>query len=366
MKAIRHTVGWLLKALSLLAAAGLVFAYSARYISPADTWLFAFFGLLFPQWVVANLVLFVCWAAAKRKMGWVHLAVLIPAFFFLPAYVQWRGHTTEAPVADSVRPLKIMTYNVHLFRVNTYSKTLETLPDIAAFVEKEAPAIVCFQEAAVFDTTVIKRTFAQYPYIHFQSREMFGNARFTTVTLSRYPMVNKAVIIFPNSGNVCIYTDISIDGQTVRVYNNHLESTRLNLAMSFSRLKKDKSRNEEIKLVTTRLRDAFQKRATQVDTVAAHIATSPYPVLVCGDFNDLPMSYTYRKMKGPRHDTFIEAGAGLPSTFRSQLPAFRIDYIFSDSFFTTTGFAIPEVTYSDHYPVVATLTYQTKAKAGND
>jgi endonuclease/exonuclease/phosphatase family metal-dependent hydrolase len=291
-------------------------------------------------------------------MAWLHLLIVLPALFFLPTYVQWRSAAdAEAPTQDG--ELKILSYNVHLFRLNTQTKTEETLPDVAAFVREEAPAIVCLQEVAIYDTNRIKQAFGDYPYVHFQSRRMFGNALFSTVTLSRYPMVRKDVIIFPNSGNVCIFTDIDIGGQTVRIYNNHLESTRLDLALSFARMRQEEKRNEEIKQVSTRLRDAFIKRAEQVDTVAAHIARSPYPVLVCGDFNDLPMSYTYRRMKGDRHDTFIDAGSGIPSTFRSGIPAFRIDYIFCDASFKTIRSYIPQVTYSDHYPVVAVVRKRT-------
>ncbi|MDR2802186.1 MAG: endonuclease/exonuclease/phosphatase family protein, partial [Prevotellaceae bacterium] len=284
---------------------------------------------------------------------WLHAAVMLPSFFFLPAYVQWCGGDNKPAQRGEI---KIISYNVHLFGVNTADQTLPALPDVTAFIDREAADVVCLQEAAVFDTAGIRRLFPHYPYIHYRSRRLFGNAWFTTATLSRHPVLKKGVIVFPNSGNVCIYTDISVNGQIVRVYNNHLESTRLNLAMSFSRLKEDNVRNEEIKRVTIRLRDAFKKRAAQVDTVAAHIAASPYPALVCGDFNDLPMSYTYRKMKGGRHDAFIDAGAGIPSSFRSALPAFRIDYIFNDDYFEAKQFYIPKIRCSDHYPVVAVLS----------
>ncbi|MDR0695146.1 MAG: endonuclease/exonuclease/phosphatase family protein [Prevotellaceae bacterium] len=356
---MKHIITWVLKVGIVPAAVGLAMSYFARYVHPAGTWFFAFFGLLFPQLVALNVLLAVSWLVVKRKVLWWHAAVILPAFFFLPAYVQWQRGDHQ-PVQRG--EIKIITYNVHLFGVNTATRTLETLPDIAAFIGKEAPDIVCLQEAAVFDTAGIRRLFPDYPHIYYRSRRLFGKAWFTTATLSRHPVRGKGVIVFPNSGNTCIYTDISIDGQIVRVYNNHLESTRLDLAMSFSRLKEDRVRNEEIKRVTVRLRDAFKKRAAQVDTVAAHIAASPYPVLVCGDFNDLPMSYTYRKMKGSRHDAFMDAGAGMPSSFRSMLPAFRIDYIFNDDYFEAKQFYIPEIRYSDHYPVVAVFARHSTAQ----
>ena len=358
MKAIRHVIAWILKAGVALAAAGLAMSYLARYVHPAGTWIFAFFGLLFPQLVALNLLLAVLWLVVKRKILWLHLAVMLPAFFFLPPYIQWRGGDNQPGRPAPRSEIKIITYNVHLFGVNAAAETLETLPGIAAFIKKEAPDILCLQEAAVFDTAGIRRLFPNYPHIHYRSRKLFGKAWFTTATLSRHPVLKRDAIVFPHSGNICIYTDISIDGQTVRVYNNHLESTRLDLAMSFSRLKEDTVRNKEIKRVTVHLRDAFKKRAAQVDTVTAHIAASPYPALVCGDFNDLPMSYTYRKMKGDRHDAFMDAGTGMPSSFRSRLPAFRIDYIFHDDYFKAKQFYIPKIRYSDHYPVVAILNIE--------
>ncbi|MDR1680751.1 MAG: endonuclease/exonuclease/phosphatase family protein [Prevotellaceae bacterium] len=354
MKKIGKLILWTLQLAGMALAAGLLCAYLARFVSPAATWFFAFFGLLFMPLLVLNTAMMLCFLAAKRKIAWLHLAVILPALVFLPAYIQLRSAAdADSPLLPG--ELKILSYNVHLFHLDTKTKTVETLSDIAAFVGREAPAVVCLQEVALYDTNSVKRAFGDYPYAHFQSRKMFGDALFSTVTLSRYPITHKGVIIFPQSGNVCIFTDITIDGQTVRVYNNHLESTRLDLALSFARLKQEEKRGEEIKTVSIRLRDAFIKRARQVDMVAGHIAQSPYPALVCGDFNDLPMSYTYRRMKGDRHDSFIDAGSGIPTTFHSGIPAFRIDYIFCDPAFKTTRFYIPDVPYSDHYPSIAVV-----------
>lgn len=354
MKKLLHILGWVLRILSVIGALGLLFAYLSRYISPAFTWFFAFFGLIFPQLVILNTVLFLFWLLLKQKTCLIHLAIILPAFFFLPAYVQlWRN---AEPPADKQTELKVLTYNVHLFGINAQTKSLRTLPEIAEFITRESPDVICLQEVGMFDTMSIKRAFRAYPYTHFHARRLSNNTWFATATLSRFPVREKGAILFPKTGNVSIYTDITVQGQTLRVYNNHLESTGLNLSYSFARLKQEDKRNEEIIKVSTRLRDAFVKRAQQVDTVAAHIAASPFPVLVCGDFNDFPMSYTYRKMKGKLSDAFVAAGAGIPTSFRNRWPVFRIDYIFSDRFFQASHFYIPQVDYSDHYPVVAIFT----------
>ena len=364
MKTILHILNWILKLLvwiaksfGLLFAIGLLFAYLSCYVSPATTWFFAFFGLIFPILFFINILLFVFWLILKQKFFLVHLAVLALSVFFVPAYVQLSIFTKQETAVTPANELKVMSYNVHVFGVNYQTKTFKTLSNIAEFVKKENPDILCLQEIVVFDTDLLKKSFPDYPYIHYHLWSRRGGSKYGAALLSRHPFEDKGVILFSNtSGNVCLYADIKKEENIVRVYNNHLESTGLNLRLSFSRMAKDERRNEEIKEVSTRLRDAFIKRANQVDTVAAHAAKSPYPVLICGDFNDLPMSYTYRKMKGNRSDSFIAAGSGIPSSFRSFIPAFRIDYIFSDEFFKATNYYIPKVEYSDHYPVVTVFS----------
>ncbi len=349
-KKLQHIAGWIAKSLGVIVAIGLLFAYLSRYVSPAGTWFFAFFGLFFPILFVLNTCLFIFWLVLKRKTFWIHAAVLIPGLFLLPAYVQFRSEKKE-----TTGTLKVLTYNVHVFGIDYKTKSLKTFSNIARFIGKESPDVVCLQEIAVFDTSILQRTFRQYPHIYFYSRPHYNNSKYGIAVLSRYPIVNRGRILFTNSANLCIYTDVAVGDDTVRVYNNHLQSTKLNLAVSLSRFKQEDRRNEEIREVSQRLRDAFVKRAAQVDTVAAHITRSIYPVLVCGDFNDLPMSYTYRKMKGNLSDTFIAAGSGIPSSYRTFMPAFRIDYIFNDKFFKAQRFYIPTVSYSDHYPVITEL-----------
>jgi len=352
-KKLRHIIGWIAKTFGAVVALGLVFAYLSRYVSPSFLWFFAFFGLLFPVLFVLNMLLAAFWFSFKRKAGWIHIAVLIPGFFLLPAYVQL--HTAKKEPETIENTLKIVSYNVHVFGIEYKTKTLKTFSNIAKFIGKESPDVVCLQEIAVFDTSLLQRTFQQYPHIYFYTRPHYNNSHYGIAVMSRYPIVNRGKLLFPGSANLCIYTDITIGNDTLRVYNNHLQSTKLNLAMSLSRFRQEDRRNEELREVSQRLRDAFVKRAAQVEIVTAHIAHSPYHVLVCGDFNDLPMSYTYRKMKGKLNDAFIAAGSGVPTTFHALIPAFRIDYIFNDDFLTAKHFYIPHVDYSDHYPVIAQL-----------
>jgi endonuclease/exonuclease/phosphatase family metal-dependent hydrolase len=102
------------------------------------------------------------------------------------------------------------------------------------------------------------------------------------------------------------------------------------------------------------LKNAFIKRARQADMLAEKISESPYPVIICGDFNDTPVSYTYKKIKSSLSDSFMEAGSGIGSTYSKIFPSFRIDYSLHESNMKAIYTERVRLKLSDHYPV---LTY---------
>ena len=111
-----------------------------------------------------------------------------------------------------------------------------------------------------------------------------------------------------------------------------------------------------LRSVFSKLRLAYVKRAEQARRVVEHIKTSPYPVIVCGDFNDTPMSYTYNQFNRFLKDAFRQSSSGIGSTYIGRLPAGRIDYLFYDPGLTTTGFNIQKEEFSDHRALVCTFS----------
>ena len=141
-----------------------------------------------------------------------------------------------------------------------------------------------------------------YPYKHvsFQLDKWYMNIG--VATLSKYPIIEKRNIDFHADFNLSIYTDIVINGDTIRVVNNHLESNRITA--------KDMKRTDELrssfsseklssvtKYLSRKLSVAYRVRAKQADLIATLIEESPYKVISCGDYNDVPASYTYSKVK---------------------------------------------------------------------
>jgi endonuclease/exonuclease/phosphatase family metal-dependent hydrolase len=354
MKTLRLIVRLLLLTFSSLMAVSLLLSYLSIYINPEKIWIPAFFGLLFLPLFLLNILLCAAWLIVRRKIAWINVCSLIPSLFYLPLFIQVRI-SDPAPTGEAAQHIKVMSYNVHLFGILGKEKNMVTLPGIVDFIEKEAPDIVCLQEISTFDTAAVNRAFGQYPYHHYHLNFRKNGAFFGLATFSRYPITDGGEFTFPNTSNRCAFADIAIGQQTVRVYNTHLQSVHINLEKTALRLQQEELRSEELRDVSGRLKTGFIKRATQVNRITAHMDAAPFPIIVCGDFNDTPVSYTYRKMKGARTDGFTKAGSGIISTYKSFWPAFRIDYIFSDTRFDVAQYKTEKVAFSDHYPVIATL-----------
>ena len=354
MKTVRYIIGLPLKIVSILMAVALLLSYLSVYINPEKMWIPAFFGLFFLPLFLLNILLGAGGLVIKHKTAWINICSLLPSLFYLPLFVQIR-FSDPAPATDAARHLKVISYNVHLFGLLGKEKNMVTLPDIAGFVEKENPDILCLQEISTFDTARVNSAFKQYPYHHYHLSVRRNGAFFGIATFSRYPVMESGDFTFPNTNNRCSFTDIVVGRETVRVYNTHLQSVHINLEKTALRLQQEEWRNEELRDVSGRLKSGFIKRAQQVNRIRRHIDASPFPIIVCGDFNDTPVSYTYRRMKGARNDCFTEAGNGILSTYKNLWPAFRIDYVFSDTLFDVLRYKIEKTAFSDHYPVIVEL-----------
>jgi endonuclease/exonuclease/phosphatase family metal-dependent hydrolase len=123
-------------------------------------------------------------------------------------------------------------------------------------------------------------------------------------------------------------------------------------SIDFNNQPKTKEKLIELSL---KFKTALIKRAEQAATLRAHIDECPYPVIVCGDFNDTPVSFTYRTVKGDLEDSFTQSGKGTANTYNGKLPSFRIDYIFYSPVFTSYNFEVSNLNHSDHFPISCDL-----------
>ena len=275
----------------------------------------------------------------------------------------------------SSKSIKVMSYNCMLFDLYNWSKNKKSRKIILETLTEENPNILCLQE---FYTSEQKGDFnnidtleqiltAKNNHIEYTTT-LRGEDHWGVATFTKYPILKKGKIEFQNAhaNNICIYTDVLIKKDTVRIYNMHLQSIRFNYAdyhfinaVENDSLEAD-GKIENSKNILRRLKRAFVKRATQADVINLHISSCPYKVIVCGDFNDTPSSYVYYTIRGNLKDAFMEAGSGFAQTYAGKFPRFRIDYILHSRGFTSQKYYAVSETITDHYPIVTYLRINKK------
>jgi endonuclease/exonuclease/phosphatase family metal-dependent hydrolase len=165
-------------------------------------------------------------------------------------------------------------------------------------------------------------------------------------------------IRFEKSRNMTIYTDVKIDGDTVRIFNVHLQSYLIDPS-KYSIIDSpgiDEEKDlKEVREMGSKFKKAFQLRAEMVRKIRKYMDDSPYPVIVCGDFNDTPVSYSYQKLREGLKDAFVCSGQGIGQTYIGKLPSFRIDNIFHSNSFESFDFKTYNIRMSDHLPVSCKL-----------
>ena len=345
----------------------LLASIASKYISPEYFWILAFFGLAFPIFLLVNIVFVIYWFAQFRiQASFSLIAILLGAKTCL-GFLQIDFKSESVSNND----IKIMSYNSMLFDLYNWKKNNESRNIILTSLAEENPDILCLQE---FYTSEEKGDFnnidtvtgllnAKNHHVEYTTT-LRGNDHWGVATFTKYPIIKKGKIEFNTSANnICIYTDVIIKTDTIRLYNMHLQSIRFSKAdyKFIDQVKNDttdtKDELEKSKNILRRLKRAFVKRVVQADVINTHISNCRYKIIVCGDFNDTPASYVYNTIRGNLKDAFIESGSGFEQTYAGKFPRFRIDYILHSQEFKSKNYHHLTETLTDHYPIVSYVSY---------
>lgn len=351
----------ILVGVNVLFALLLVLTYVSVYINPEDFWFAALYGLLYPFFLIVNLLFLFYWIFRWRKLVLISLAAILLGVSHFNGFIRFPyGSAAKGTNPD----LRVMTYNVNLFRLYSWSKLKPSYSDILTHIKDNDFDVVCLQEFYLREGKLshldVEQQSGMKVYSSFILRR--PSSAYGLAILTNQPVVSVGEISFPNSFNACMYADLVKGTDTIRVYNLHLQSTRLK-ERNFNFLlrnefKLDSKNYDELKDLLSRLGVAFTKRARQVNMVVEHMRTCRYPIIICGDFNDSPVSYTYHTLTASLHDTFKDAGSGVVVTFSGLWPSYRIDYVLRSRQFRTVTYQSPRLRYSDHFPVVVELQLQ--------
>lgn len=342
----------------------LAIGFLAAFVPPDKNWLFAFAGLVFPYAVIANVFFVFIWMFLWRKLFLVSLIALIFCWNRLTTYIQWDRSTPEDGIQKE--NVKVISYNVQIFDLYNWKSDhiSEKGHNILKLLKNAAPDIICLQEYHAgkrnkvdISDSIERMTGLKYQHIEFVKKDG-ENMPYGIATFSRWPVISNKVVDFDNNPiNFCIYSDLIIEGDTVRLFNVHLESIRLSredyLYVSELPKKTDTQEifSENSRKIIRKFKRAFINRAPQARKIAELINASQFPVIICGDFNDTPSSYTYHQLSKNLLDSYKESGHGIGMTYAGSLPSFRIDYILHDKSLRSLNYKTIRENYSDHFPI---------------
>ncbi|MAP53378.1 endonuclease/exonuclease/phosphatase family protein [Altibacter sp.] len=335
---------------NIIAVILLVISFVLPYLRPSDFPTLSLLSLAVSPLLLLNVLFMIYWMFRGKRTFLVSMVVLIIAYFHFNPFFEF---SSEGDASEYAQSLSLLSYNVRLF--NAYEKdpsegVSETIHNI---IQNDTPDIICIQEyyrESTFD-------FSEYPYqfIHFKD----GNNKLGHAIFSKFPFAKTGAFDFDNSHNNTLFADVVKGKDTVRIYNLHLQSLGILPRVEFLQ-EGDKER------LRKRMSRAFVMQEGQSAAILAHKAMSPYPVIICGDFNNTPFSYVYRKLQEEMTDAFVERGRGIGTTFKFDGYPMRIDYILASDRFDVLQFKTIKKSFSDHYPVKATLGWGTQSSTPSD
>jgi len=346
----------------LLAGITILASYSGNYV-PQDSLYMPIIGLAVPVLLIINLLVAIGWGVAGKFWTLIPLIAIGFNWNYLTAVIQFNG-AKERPIKETATDsisngyLGIATYNVHSFGMEI---TGYSCKEIARYMKEKNIDVLCFQEFQdnqYFTQDSIRKVFSHWKYASIPRDSLHDIL--PIAIFSRYPIINEEFISYPQSSNCSMQCDITVGTDTIRILNNHLQTTSVsqNRNKWQRELTGNNTRSEvnAIKGAAETLHDNFVKRASQTDSICNRIDKSPHAILVCGDFNSIPSSYTYRQISNRLKDGFRTSGKGYMYTFRYFKRLLRIDYIFYSPDFEGLRYYSPKLDLcSDHNPVLMDL-----------
>jgi endonuclease/exonuclease/phosphatase family metal-dependent hydrolase len=323
---------------SIVAAISLV-AFLSYFISPITISLVSFIGLSIPFLLLLNILFIIYWIFRFKKQFLISSIVLLIGIQYVTKLYSFSEK--KVLLTDDI---KIMNYNVRMFNLYSWIDEAGIDQKIYDFINEQQPDILCLQEFNPKATLGFN-----FPYKYIKRSEK--NGQFGHAIFSKYKIINSESLNFSNSGNNTVFADIVKDKDTFRVYNVHLESLKIN--------PKNEHFNQEIsEKLRIRLENSFKKQANQVALIIQHQKQTAYKTIICGDFNNTAFSYVYKQLKRNKNDAFEMAGEGFGKTYDFEFPL-RIDFILTDKDITVNNFKTFDVKYSDHYPIMARINFNT-------
>lgn len=370
-RAIGKTLTAIIFIVNIIVIVLLLLAIAAWYIPPYKSAIPAYLGLAFPFILTINVIFLLFWLILfKWKLLLVNLVTI--ALCWSPIFTYFPIHTKTNDIPEDC--IKILSYNVRGFNWLT-GKEARTNP-IFDYLNESGADIICLQEftmdnykpdpKGIISIREVDNILKDYPY---RSIVKFGHSlskySFGVACYSKYPILKTTEIPVQSTTNGSVLYEIKIKDRTVSIINNHLESNRITsedkkLYKDFLGIRDREHLDEVANNIRSRLGIAYKTRAYQADIIAHWVQNRETDAtIVCGDFNDTPISYAYKTVKGDLlEDSFAKTGLGPGITYHENKFWFRIDYILHSRNLESYNFTVDKIKLSDHYPIYTYIRFK--------
>lgn len=372
LKIIGRATAFIVMIINILLIGLLITSAYGWYINPASYPIAACLGFIFPFLFIINVCFIFFWLIIRKY----RFAIVPTIAMLLCVYQAWttlplNRHTNHIPEGS----IKVLSYNIMAF--NRDSKEAKKNGNVILRYLRDSKAdIICLQEYSTeknkkqFSQKDIEETLKDYPYHVTNSIGSSKTNKNIIACYSKYPILSSQSIEYRSDSNGSAVYELKIGNDTVTVINNHLESNKLESEdkdMYVEILKHPESSDKVksgVRQLMRKLTKAAAIRSPQALSVAKVIAQSKNKhVIVCGDFNDIPLSYTHRMIGSGLTDAFSQSGRGLGISFNKSKLFVRIDNILCSKNFQSYNCTVDSsIKESDHYPIWCYLTMKKSKK----
>lgn len=346
---------------TVAAIAALVIVFAGRFISPDKMWYFSLLGLVAPVIYVAVILSMLYWIIRWKWMPVAVTAVFVLlGLFHVPLYYKLDLTKQYGEPQYDRNSIKVLTFNARFCHNDSGASTVDS---VIRLVESLNPDIVCFQEYPT-EQDKRQRIASRLNGYNACSHKIDGNP-VSMECFSKYRIGSVREVPDLEGTGLGMSADLYINDDTVRVYNIHLQTTSVspndNAYIVHAEFISDSTREKRFVQIARGLRHNNALRAQQAEVIRRDIADCALPVILCGDFNDVPVSYAYRTASKGLYDTFSKQGHMYAHTYRGFFNALRIDYIFASPYFETLSYDVVSTgDISDHYPVTVRIKQTQK------
>jgi len=353
--------------LNFILVAAFLLACVAPYLNPVSWWFISWLGFTFPVLLILMVISILFWLFWKPRYSLLLLLVLLAGWKNISVFYAFH-FSTDFNYEKPAGVLRVVTWNVARFieiKKNNNAGSQIRSKMMEQLLDQDAD-ILCLQEFHssglndYYDNISYIRKKLRYPFFYFSYDEDGSKQYYSSIIFSRLPIIDSGIVYYPSPSfhEPLMHADIKFNDDTVRVFTTHLQSVQFK-KRDYQRINEIKNYEDSLvsnsKTIFSKLRKGIEKRSIQANVIKDELRQSRYPVIFCGDFNDVPNSYTYFTIRGNMQDAFLEKGSGMGRSFTSISPTLRIDYILASKDLSVLQFDRIKKKYSDHYMLVTDL-----------